>query len=310
LSDGYLVLSGSGEEFPLIPGHTWAIGRGEGCAVHLKSRSVSRFHALIQRRDAGDFYLVDLGSRNGSLVNSRRVSVPVRLKDADRLVFADQELVFHNPGQDQDQPGELKTTTRNRPTSSLDRQSLTTILVVDIRDFTEMAHTLSEALLCETIGTWFLRVGQVAEHWGSWARQYIGDAMMAVWVHENSSAVDEGLGRALRAVCEIDRTTAEVSEILRLPKSMRIGVGVNTGTAILGGTDFTALGDTVNSAFRLEAATKIIGLPVALGERSFRTLGSPEDRFRKCELELKGYEQPTTIWATSFEDLDGLLKTD
>src|SRR6516162_8850277 len=86
-SEAYLVLSCSNREFPLIAGQTWAIGRGEGCAVLLDSRAVSRLHALIQRRDSGDYYLVDLGSRNGSFVNGRRVSVPVRLKDRDALLF-------------------------------------------------------------------------------------------------------------------------------------------------------------------------------------------------------------------------------
>jgi pSer/pThr/pTyr-binding forkhead associated (FHA) protein len=63
------------------------------------SRSVSRLHALIQRRDAGDYYLIDLGSRNGSFVNRRRVSLPLRLQDQDRLVFAEQELL--EPRRDQ-----------------------------------------------------------------------------------------------------------------------------------------------------------------------------------------------------------------
>src|SRR5215470_2799120 len=83
--------------FTLADGQSWAIGRGDGCAVMLDSRSVSRLHALIQRRDAGDFSLVDLGSRNGSFINTHRVSVPVVLNDKDRLVFGDQELIFRNP---------------------------------------------------------------------------------------------------------------------------------------------------------------------------------------------------------------------
>src|SRR5215472_17077041 len=89
-----LVLERSGRSFPLTGGQTWAIGRGDGCAVLLDSRSVSRLHALIQRREAGDYSLVDLGSRNGSFVNRRRVSLPTALNDQDRLIFGDQELIF------------------------------------------------------------------------------------------------------------------------------------------------------------------------------------------------------------------------
>jgi adenylate cyclase len=297
---------GSEWQFPLLAGRTWSIGRGEGCAVLLNSRAVSRLHALIQRRDAGDYYLVDLGSRNGSFVNGRRVSVPVRLSDEDRLVFAEQEFVFRNPA---DFPvGTLGTGTRNLPTTSMETNSLTTIVVVDIRDFTPLAREVSEALLSQTIGTWFLRVGQVAEHWGSWAQQYIGDAIMAVWVHDVPSNVPADLKCALRALCEINRTTCEISQSLPLPSPLRIGAGVNTGSAILGGTDYTALGDTVNSAFRLEAATKTLGFSVALGEGAFRAMGAPQvPPFRRREVHLKGYDTPSTAWAMSFEELQQYL---
>src|SRR5579864_477617 len=97
MPQAYLALEGGERRFPLAAGQSWAIGRGDGCAVMLDSRSVSRLHALIQKRDAGDFSLVDLGSRNGSFVNSHRVSVPVVLRDQDRLLFGDQQLLFHNP---------------------------------------------------------------------------------------------------------------------------------------------------------------------------------------------------------------------
>jgi len=298
-----LVLAGGGRTFPLDSGRTWAIGRGEGCAIQLDSRSVSRLHALIQRRDAGDYYLIDLGSRNGSFVNRRRVSLPLRLRDLDQLVFAEQELVFRNPVGTSTQ-ATVGTSTRNLPTESLHNESLTTILVVDIRDFTILSRAVSEALLSQTIGTWFLHVGQAAERRGSWAQQYIGDAVMAVWVHEEASRIPGDLEQVLHALCEIYRSTEEVSRSLPLPGPLRIGAGISTGKAILGGTDYTALGDTVNAAFRLEAATKTIGLGVALGQGAFEALGKrQQELFRCCEVQLKGYEASATAWAISFDDL-------
>jgi adenylate cyclase len=74
---------------------------------------------------------------------------------------------------------------------------------------------------------------------------------------------------------------------------------VNTGPAIVGGSEYTALGDTVNAAFRLEAATKQIGLGVALGARTFQELAltaGSSSPFAKREVELKGYEGPSTAW--------------
>jgi adenylate cyclase len=275
----------------------------------LDSRSVSRLHALIQRRNAGDLALVDLGSRNGSFVNGTRVSFPVALDDEDKLLFGDQVLIFHNPARSESVPAAAAVGLRNEPTNALRTHSLTTILVVDIRDFTALSRTLPESLLSQTIGTWFLRSGQIAQRLGSWAQKYIGDAVMAVWVHDHPAQVGADVVRVLRAVVEINAATAEISQMLALPAPLRLGAGVNTGLAILGGTDFTALGDTVNAAFRLESATKAIGLSVALGERTHDELSlRMRGAFVRQEVELKGYDGASIAWASSFEALQEMLR--
>jgi hypothetical protein len=126
--------------FPLGEGQSWAIGRGDGCAVMLDSRSVSRLHALIQRRDAGDLALVDLGSRNGSFVNGTRVSFPVALNDKDKLLFGDQPTDLPQPRALRIRAGGLRRGPQERAHHALHTNSLTTILVVDIRDFTPLAR--------------------------------------------------------------------------------------------------------------------------------------------------------------------------
>jgi len=275
----------------------------------LDSRSVSRLHALIQKKDDGDFCLVDLGSRNGSFVNSKRVSVPQVLKDADRLTFGDQELVFRRPPNSSITVPAVGTGTRNDPTTALHTHSLTTIAVVDIRDFTPLARTVSEALLSQAIGTWFLRVGQIVQRHGSWAQKYIGDAVMAVWVHDETARVGADLLRALQAVSEINTTTGELHQTLPLPHPLKVGAGINTGSAIVGGSEYTALGDTVNAAFRLETATKSLGMGVALGERTYSELHlAGMSPFVERQVTMKGYENPSIAWAISFEDLQKFLR--
>jgi class 3 adenylate cyclase len=306
-----LLQESTGRRYPLGEGQTWAIGRGDGCAVMLDSRSVSRLHALIQRKDGGDFSVVDLGSRNGSFVNAHRVSLPMVLNPKDRLLFGDQELVFCSAAASGVALPVPELNTRNMPTTAIHTHSLTTIIVVDIRDFTPLARTISESLLAQTIGTWFLRTGQITQRLGSWAQKYIGDAVMAVWVHDHPESLAADLMKALRAVSEINIATGELSKTLPLPGPLRIGAGVNTGPAIVGGSEYTALGDTVNAAFRLEAATKQIGMGVALGARSFQELmltAGAGSSFTRREVELKGYEGPSTAWGISFEALREFLK--
>ncbi len=303
----YLSHESSGRRFALENGQTWAIGRGDGCQILLDNRSVSRLHALIQRKDAGDFQLVDLGSRNGSFVNSRRVSIPVALNDSDRLVFGDQELIFRSraaasglsvPAAD----------ARNAPTTALHSNHLATTLVVDIRDYTPLARSVSEALLSQTLGTWFLRTGQIVQRLGSWAQKYIGDAVMAIWVHDDTSRLRQDLLSALQAAAEIETATAEISEILPLPGPLRVGVGVNTGPTILGGSDYTALGDAVNAAFRLETASKALGAGVVIGDATHRELALDQTSpFARREVALKGYEALSVAWVVSFDDLRRFL---
>jgi len=305
----FLLLESSGRRFPLAPGSSWAIGRGDGCTVMLDSRSVSRLHALIQRRETGDLSLVDLGSRNGSFVNGKRVSFPVTMQDSDKLVFGDQQLLFRNPERNPSVLASAERNFRNEPTTSMHTKSLVTIMVVDIRDFTPMSRSLPEALLAQTIGTFFLRSGQILQRLGSWAQKYIGDAVMAVWVHDQPVQVGADVLRVLQAVKEINLATAEVSQSLALPAPLRIGAGVSTGMAILGGTDNTALGDTVNTAFRLETATKGLGLGLAIGDRSYTELPpAMRSAFVRREVILKGYDDIRDCWAISFDGLANSLQ--
>lgn len=307
-STAYLILESGDRRYPLADALSWAVGRGDGCAVMLDSRSVSRLHALIQKKDDGDFCLVDLGSRNGSFVNSKRVSVPQVLRDNDRVIFGDQELLFRGPVNSSVLVSTGRMDMRNEPTTAIHTHSLTTIAVVDIRDFTPLARTVSEAVLSQAIGTWFLRVGQIVQRHGSWAQKYIGDAVMAVWVHDEAARIGADLLRALQAVSEINTTTGELHQTLPLPHPLRLGAGINTGPAIVGGSEYTALGDTVNAAFRLETATKALGLGVALGDRTFTELRLPGvTPFVQRNVDLKGYESPSTAWAISFEDLQRFL---
>src|ERR1039458_6532152 len=157
---------------------------------------------------AGCLALVDLGSRNGSFVNGTRVSFPVALNDKDKILFGDQQLIFCNPARSASLLTAPGVDPRNEPTTALHTNRLTTILVVDIRDFTPLARSLPESLLSQTIGTWFLRSGQIARRQGSWAQKYIGDAVMAVWVHDRPPHAGADILRVLRAVSEIDTAAA------------------------------------------------------------------------------------------------------
>jgi adenylate cyclase len=296
----------------LAAGYMWKVGRDAGNDIVIASNVVSRQHAMLQRAEDGVFYLIDMGSLNGSCVNGHRVSVPAALTDGDRISLGDTVIAFHR---------NATGATRAMPTRAISDEATAayflsnriTVLVVDVRNFTGLTQQIGESLLCQFIGTWFREAGPLLNARGSWAQKYIGDAIMSIWVHKHGMG-DREIVRALRALEELVHMTATLQNRFDLPEPIRIGAGINTGLATIGNaagsgslTDYTALGDTVNATFRLETATKGAGVDLLLGKESFGWLGQiakPEPYFEQRIVSLKGYDQPVEAWGAKFADLD------
>ncbi|MBI2688441.1 MAG: adenylate/guanylate cyclase domain-containing protein [Acidobacteria bacterium] len=298
----------------LDQGATWRIGRSDQCEVCLRDDLISRKHAVIQRMGDGQFYLIDLGSRNGSVVNDVRISVPLALKDKDTISIGPSQMIFRCP--------ELIAPHSELPDESLDKTRvqflprLITVLVIDIRDFTRLTQQLDQSVMCSLIATWFSHSGRIVRQRGSWSQKYIGDAIMAVWLHQSPPNERQAPISALLASAEIEEATNNMQARFSLPAPLRVGVGINTGFASLGnaGTgdviDFTAMGDAVNAAFRMESATKQIGVDVAIGKSTYEMLSEdsrPGEYFQPHAVSLKGYECPADIWGAQFAEVHRFL---
>src|SRR5438067_5244061 len=79
-------------KFPLHGG--CSIGRSPKNAVVLDSQKVSRRHAIVHVQNVGEFWLIDLGSSNGTFLNKRRVHQPMQLNDRDQISIGDSLLTF------------------------------------------------------------------------------------------------------------------------------------------------------------------------------------------------------------------------
>ncbi|MEM6839566.1 MAG: adenylate/guanylate cyclase domain-containing protein [Cyanobacteria bacterium P01_C01_bin.120] len=315
----YVVLnteSGT-RQISLIGINCWTVGRSDDNNLVLPDRWISRNHAMLQMMETGEFYLIDLGSRNGTFVNGRRVSVPVNLSDGDHLTFGQTELQFFCVDSDRSANNLDTIDTKNvTATATLHLRRLISVMVMDIRDYTVLSRQLDESILSEFIGTWFRCAGEIISRHGSWVDKYIGDAVMAVWIHGTESVGPADLMHILYAMNELAQMTAQLHKQFPLPFPLRVGAGLNTGHAMVGNTgtgtqpDYTAIGDTVNAAFRFESSTKQLGLDVAVGETTFDHLAEMpglEDLFRRYIVHLKGYETPTVAHATTFSDLDRFI---
>jgi adenylate cyclase len=194
---------------------------------------------------------------------------------------------------------------------------LISALVVDIRSYTVLSQSIEQGVLCQVIGTWFNEADTIMRRYGCSGQKYIGDAVMAMWLHRKQEQEGSEILRILRAVSDFAKFTTSLSQRFGLPNDVRIGAGLNTGIAAVGnpGTaqvmDLTALGDTVNAAFRLESASKELKTDLVLGQNTFdyiKTGPGCATHFQGSELQLKGYANPSKTWSTSFARLREFLQ--
>jgi adenylate cyclase len=319
--------------FPLTDGTCWTIGRSDDNSIPLSDRWMSRNHAMIQAMAPNEYYLIDLGSRNGTFLNGRRVNVPVSLRYGDHITFGQTDLEFfaqaplNSPREDSStlslSPDPNSSPNHNEKhegsaTVLLHVRRLLSVLVVDIRGFTVLARQLDEALLSEVMGTWFHQAGNIIRQYGSWVDKYIGDAVMAVWIHSSTEVSAREMQRVLIALQDLQQMTSRLHSTYGLDQPIQIGAGVNTGYAMVGNTgsgdrpDYTALGDTVNAAFRLESVTKELAVDVALGATTYGYLSARGNDshtlpFRLQLANLKGYDAPVPIYTGTFADLQQFL---
>jgi adenylate cyclase len=298
--------------YSLDPGLVCQIGRDEQSTIALVDNQVSRRHAMVQRAPSGEIYLTDLGSRNGTWLNQRRVTTPVALHDGDRIAIGSQEFHFHGPaGTAPPQPVKHGETVVDLV------QRLITVLVVDIRDFTGLSGRLSEARLSELISTFMRESGVVLAGENAWGQKYIGDAVMAIWLHPADTLKIEELAPVFRSLEKIVAIASRLHVTLGLDAPIQVGAGVNTGTACIGNmgsdasSDYTALSDAVNLAFRLETATRQIEEDVALGSKVYEFLAEQAGAgglFQKHMLTLKGYREPKPVYGIRQSSLSALLE--
>jgi adenylate cyclase len=156
-----------------------------------------------------------------------------------------------------------------------------TFLFTDVRGFTNMSETLPPEKVTLIMNK-ALTAQQVAvQKNGGMVDKYIGDAMMAIFNAPLDQ--DEHETRAVQAALDIKKNMIELNKELLaedLPK-IAIGIGVNTGDAVVGNMgsatrfDYTAIGDAVNTAARLESATKEYGVDLLVGESTASKTNCP-----------------------------------
>jgi class 3 adenylate cyclase len=179
-----------------------------------------------------------------------------------------------------------------------------TVLFSDVRDYTSLSEGLDPRDVLDLLNGWFAEATRVIRRHNGFVDKFIGDAVMAIFGVPRPR--DDAAADAVRAALGMRDALAALNlrnKAMRR-RQIRIGVGVYTGEAVVGFVgshlrlSYTAIGDTVNTAARLESATKdfncdvLIGQATELAQRKYQVAETTPRGLAK----LKGKEAEVPVY--------------
>jgi len=171
-----------------------------------------------------------------------------------------------------------------------------TFLFTDVRGFTNLSEKLSPEEVTQIMNKALTVQVECIQAHGGMVDKFIGDACMAIF--NAPLDIDEHERRAV--ACAQDMRTAMRMLQKELPEPIAIGIGVNTGEAVIGNMgsdnrfDYSAIGDAVNTAARLESATKEAGVDILIGESTAKKM--PFDLTLLAPIKVKGKAKPLKVY--------------
>ncbi len=175
------------------------------------------------------------------------------------------------------------------------------VLFVDIRGFTTMSEKLAPEEVSQILNEFLSEVTKCVFRHSGMLDKFIGDAAMAVF--NAPTDLEDYLFKAVCAAVDIKNCGETLGKRLqeRYGNSVNFGIGLNCGEAVVGNIgceirmDYTAIGDTVNTAARLEA--KAAGGEILISEELYERLKDRIDARFKEETALKGKALPVKVYS-------------
>jgi adenylate cyclase len=170
-----------------------------------------------------------------------------------------------------------------------------TLMFIDIRNFTGFAESTPADQVVAALNGLFEQTVPIIHRHGGRIDKFVGDGLLAVF------------GAPRRLTDHADRALAAALEIqaeLRSPEELRIGIGLNSGSVVAGNVggdgryEFSVIGDPVNVAARVEAATRETGDTILLAERTMELLHGPHPELaERLGIALKGKREAVRVYA-------------
>lgn len=196
-----------------------------------------------------------------------------------------------------------------------------TVMFTDIRGFSNLSERLAAQQLVDFLNEYLtLMTDNIVNAYGGTLDKYIGDAIMAFWGAPKAQE-DHALRACKSAIAQV-RILSKFNPIFKekYGNAVNIGIGINPGSkrneslmvsymGSEGRKNYTAMGDSVNLASRLEGVNKEYRTTIIISEDVYKLISSNDDRFVVRELDdirVKGRNKPVTIF--ELVDYEGELK--
>ena len=260
-----------------------SIGRATLNALVLDSAKVSRLHAIVHSERAGVFWLVDLGSSNGTFLNKRRIHEPTRLRDCDQITIGGNTFTFRQSRDPSDRPRSTA------PVLTLQEQIEEVpcwLLVADIKNFTPLSRELVSEKLAVLVSSWLAMCKDIIEKHAGVVNKYLGDGILAYWPDEEGAA-----NNIVAVIAALKHAQARGPEFRFI---------VHFGSVAIGGIsavrEETLMGSEVNFVFRLEKLLASLGESCGISDAAHAKLQLLPSR-PLGEYELKGFQTKRGLFA-------------
>lgn len=173
-----------------------------------------------------------------------------------------------------------------------------TVMCTDIRDFTMLSENMTPQENIDFLNAYLAQMEPVICEHGGIIDKYIGDSILALF----TQGADDALVGAIHMLDKLDKYNSSRARAGHAP--LQIGVGLNTGLAMIGTVggptrmETTVIGDAVNLTSRIEGATKIYYTPLLISQNTLYDLAVPgkyDIRFLD-RIRVKGKTQPLSIY--------------
>ncbi len=176
------------------------------------------------------------------------------------------------------------------------------VLFADLRGFTGLAEGRLPYDVVFLLNQYFRRMGRAVEDAGGRVDKFIGDGVMALFGVDGG--IEAGCRGALEAARAMGAAVRELNAELAhdLPRPLRVGIGLHCGHAIVGEMGYgrtmslTAIGDTVNTASRVESACKDFDAELVFSAQLARRAGIAVEGLRAERIQLRGRTESLAVY--------------